>query len=96
MNDRSIGVAGTAALASLVIVCCAGPLLLAAAASLGPGAWLVAHGLWLLGGAGLLVAGASLIAALRRRRVAVCAAGERGADAASATRRPEPRHLGRS
>jgi hypothetical protein len=55
-----------------------------AAASLGVGAWLVAHGLWLLGGLGLLLAGAASIAAYRLRQAdAACAADQRGVGASA-------------
>jgi hypothetical protein len=96
MNDRISGVAGMVGVAGLAIVCCAGPLLVTAAVSLGLGAWLAAHGLWLLGGLGVLVAGVAMIAALRRRRAATCAVDERGATATLAARRPGPREVGRS
>lgn len=89
MNDRISGVAGTMALAGLVIVCCAGPLLFAVALTLGVGAWLAAHGLWLLGGLVVLVAGAALIVGLRGRRAAACAVDERTTGAAAAPDRAE-------
>jgi hypothetical protein len=96
MNDRISGVTGTMALAGLVIVCCAGPLLFAAAVSLGVGAWLAAHGLWLLGGLGVLVAGAALVVSLRGRRAAACAADKRTTGAGAAPDRAEPREVTRS
>jgi hypothetical protein len=70
VNDSSGGVFVTAVAGLVVVVCCAGPLLVAAALSLGMGAWLAAHGLWLLGGLVLLLASAALIVGLRGRRVA--------------------------
>ena len=93
MNDRISGVAGTMALAGLVIMCCAGPPLFAAAVSLGVGAWLAAHGLWLLGGLVVLVAGAALIVGLRGRRAAACAVDEGTTGAAAAPDRAERRTL---
>ncbi len=54
------------AVAGLAIICCAGPLLVVGAASLGVGAWLAAHGLWLLGGLALLLAGGAVVTAYRR------------------------------
>jgi len=62
MSDRNGGSLGVVAMAGLAVICCAGPLLVVALASLGVGAWLAAHGLWLLGGLGLLTAGAALFA----------------------------------
>ena len=77
MSDRT-GWLGTAAVAGLAVICCAGPLLVVGLASLGAGAWLAAHGLWLLGGLVLLLASAALMIAYRRRRaMAACAVVER-------------------
>ena len=77
MSDRTDWI-GTAAVASLAVICCAGPLLAVGLASLGAGAWLGAHGLWLLGGLVLLLISAALIIAYRRRRaMAACAVEER-------------------
>ena len=56
MSERS-GWIGTVAIASLAMICCAGPLLVVGVASLGVGAWLAAHGLWLLGGLVVLLVG---------------------------------------
>ena len=77
MSDRTDWI-GTAAVASLAVICCAGPLLVVGLASLGAGAWLAAHGLWLLGGLVLMLASTAPIIAYRRRRaMAACAAEER-------------------
>ncbi len=96
MNDRIGGIAATAALAGAVILCCAGPLLVVAAVSLGVGAWLAAHGLWLLVGLALLVAGAALIAGLRRRGTAACAVTYQDTEATDGISRSEWRDTGRS
>jgi len=72
MNERKGGLIGTVALASFAVICCAGPLRLVGFASVGVGAWLAAHGLWLLGGFGLLLGVAALIA-YRRRQAAAAA-----------------------
>ena len=78
MSDRS-GWISTVAVAGLVIICCAGPILVVGLVSLGVGAWLAAHGLWLLGGLALLLAGGAVLVAYRRRRAsAVCAVDQRG------------------
>lgn len=78
MSDRS-GWISTVAVAGLAISCCAGPFLVVAVASLGAGAWLAAHSLWLLGGLALLLAGAALMVVYRRRQAsAACAADQRG------------------
>lgn len=67
------------AIAGLAIICCAGPLLVVGAASLGVGAWLAAHGFWLLGGLALLLAGGALTVIYRRRQAsAACALDQRG------------------
>jgi membrane protein implicated in regulation of membrane protease activity len=78
MSDRS-GWMGTVAIAGVAIICCAGPLLVVGAASLGVGAWLAAHGFWLLGGLALLLAAGALIVVYRRRQAsAACAVDQRG------------------
>ena len=56
----------TPAIAILVVVCCAGPLLLASLAATGAGAWLAAHG-YPIGAAALLVLGAFLAWRTRAR-----------------------------
>ena len=56
-RDHKSGLDGwlaTPAIAILVVVCCAGPLLLASLAATGAGAWLAAHG-YPIGAAALLV-----------------------------------------
>ncbi len=79
MSEKS-GWVGTAAVAGLALICCAGPFLVIGLASLGVGAWLSAHGLWLLGGLALLLAGGVLVVAYRRRAAsAACAIAGRGA-----------------
>lgn len=88
MSDRS-GWIGTVAVAGLAIICCAGPFLVVAMASLGAGAWLAAHGLWLLGGLALLLAGGALMVVYRRRRAsAVCAVDQRGTAGSGLTQVP--------
>ena len=78
MSDRG-GWIGTVAVAGLAVICCAAPLLVLGAASLGVSAWLAAHSLWLLGGTGLLLTGAAFVVAYRRRQAsAACAVGKRG------------------
>ena len=81
MNDRSeSGLVWTTLVAGLVVLCCAGPPLVLAIIGLGVGAWLSAHGLWLLGGLALLVGAAAGLVAYRRSRAApTTAVGERGA-----------------
>lgn len=96
MSDRTGGFLGMAALAGLAVICCAGPFLVIALASLGVGAWLAAHGLWLLGGLGLLTAGAALFAYGRRRAVAACAVDARDAEMSGSTAAPhDPRETAR-
>lgn len=96
MSDRNGGFLGMVALASLAVICCAGPFLVVALASLGVGAWLAAHGLWLLGGLGLLTAGAALFAYRRRRAVAACAVDGQGKEMSGSTAAPhEPRETAR-
>jgi hypothetical protein len=51
---------------ALVVVCCAAPAIVTTGAGLAAGAWLGAHGLWLL--AGLVVSGAAAVPVVRRRR----------------------------
>ncbi len=78
MSEKS-GWVGTAAFAGLALICCAGPFLVIGLASLGVGAWLSAHGLWLLGGLAQLLAGGALVVAYRRRAAsATCAIDEPG------------------
>lgn len=79
MSDRTDGgLLGIAAAAGLVVLCCAGPLLVLAIAGLGLGGWLSAHGLWLLGGLVLLVGVVAGLVAYRRSGVAQTGAvGER-------------------
>lgn len=81
MSDRSEGgLVWTAVVAGLVVLCCAGPPLVLAVIGLGAGAWLSAHGLWLLGGLALLVGAAAGLVAYRRSRAAPTGAvGEPGA-----------------
>lgn len=95
MSDRT-GWVGTVAVAGLAIICCAGPLLVVGVASLSVGAWLAAHGLWLLGGLGLLVAGGALVVAYRRRQTsAACAIDEHGTAGSHLTQIPSaPREVG--
>ena len=83
------------AIAGLAILCCAGPLVVVGAASLGVGAWLAAHGLWLLGGLAVLLAGGALIAVYRRRQAsAACAADQRGTVSAGLSQAPsEPNEI---
>ena len=88
MSDRNGGSLGVVAMAGLAVICCAGPLLVVALASLGVGAWLAAHGLWLLGGLGLLTAGAALFAYRRRRTVAACASDGRSEERSGSTAAP--------
>lgn len=95
MNDRLGAYGGTVAMVSVVIVCCAGPIVGAALLGLGVGAWLAAHGMWLLVGLAALATALALIAGLRRRRAAACAVDELTTGTTSATRRPEPRETGR-
>lgn len=52
---------------ALVVLCCAAPTVAAAGGGLAAGAWLGAHGLWLLGGL-VVGGGAAAAAAVRRRR----------------------------
>jgi len=92
MSHRNGGFLGVVAMAGLAVICCAGPLLVVALASLGVGAWLATHGLWLLGGLGLLTAGAALFAYRHRRTVAACAADGRSEEMPGSTAAPhEPR-----
>jgi membrane protein implicated in regulation of membrane protease activity len=70
LNDRKGGLVGAVALASLAVICCAGPLLVIGIASLGVGAWLTTHGLWLLGGLVLLLSAVALITYRRRQAAA--------------------------
>lgn len=72
MRDDTGGLLGTLAFAGLAVICCAGPFLVVALASLSIGTWLAAHGLWLLGGLGLLVAAAAVVAYRRRQSGAAC------------------------
>ena len=68
-RDHESGLEGwlaTPAIAILVVVCCAGPLLLASLAATGTGAWLAAHG-YPIGGAALLVLAALLAWRIRAR-----------------------------
>lgn len=96
MSDRNGGFLGMAALASLAVICCAGPFLVVALAGLGVGAWLAAHGLWLLGGLGLMTAGAALFAYRRRQAVAACAFDARDAEMSGSTAAPhQPRETAR-
>ena len=75
------GVLAVAAMVGTVVLCCAGPFLVVAVAGLGIGAWLSAHGPWLLGALGVLVGAAAGLAVYRRSRTAhVCPAGVRGTD----------------
>lgn len=53
-------------IASVAVVCCAGPLLLGVLAASGGGAWLAAHG-YAIGGAALLVVAAVLAWRIRVR-----------------------------
>lgn len=67
--DRAPGTVGwlaTPAIAILVVVCCAGPLLLGAFVATGTGAWLGAHG-YTLGAAVLIVLAAVLAWRIRAR-----------------------------
>lgn len=95
MSDRISGVIGTVAIASLAVVCCAGPFVVVALASLGVGGWLAVHGLWLLGGLGLLLAAATAVAVYRRRQAgAACAIDEPDAQVSRPTSGPSrPRGL---
>ena len=80
-TDGIGGFPGTAVVAGLAILCCAGPLLVVAIAGLGIEAWLSAHGLWLLGGFGLLVGTETGLVVYRRTRSAPTrAGGERRTD----------------
>ena len=83
------------AVAGLVVICCAGPILVVGLVSLGVGAWLAAHGLWLLGGLALLLAGGALMVVYRRRRAsAACAVDQRGTAGAGLSRvRSEPNEI---
>ena len=56
----------TPAIVILVVVCCAGPLLIGALAAAGAGAWLAAHG-YAIGAAALLVVAAVLAWRIRVR-----------------------------
>ena len=92
MSERS-GWLGAVAVAGLAIICCAGPLLVVGAVSLGVGAWLAAHGLWLLGGLALLLAGGVVVVAYRRRQAtAACAVDERGASDSHVSEIPSKAH----
>jgi hypothetical protein len=64
MSERS-GWLGAVAVGGLAIICCAGPLLVVGAVSLGVGAWLATHSLWLLGGLALLLVGGAVVFAYR-------------------------------
>ena len=92
MTERS-GWLGAVAVAVLAIICCAGPLLAVGAVSLGVGAWLAAHGLWLLGGLALLLAGGAVVVAYRRRQAsAACAVDDRGAAGSHVSQTPSEAH----
>jgi hypothetical protein len=68
-NDRSRGHEGwlaTPVIAIIAVVCCAGPLLLAAMAATGAGAWLAARG-YTIGAAALVVLAALIVWLIRVR-----------------------------
>ena len=56
----------TPGIVTLLVVCCAGPLLLGVLAASGAGAWLVTHG-YAIGGAGVLVVAGILAWRIRVR-----------------------------
>ena len=92
MTERS-GWLGAVAVGGLAIICCAGPLLVVGAASLGVGAWLAAHGLWPLGGPALVLAGGAVVVAYRRRLAsAACAVDKRGAAGSHVSQIPSEAH----
>lgn len=68
-GQNTAGIEGwlaTPAIVILVVLCCAGPLLVGALAAAGAGAWLAAHG-YAIGAAGLLVVAAILVWRIRVR-----------------------------
>ena len=68
-RDKKAGVEGwlaTPAIVILVVVCCAGPLLIGALLATGAAAWLAAHG-YAIGAAALLVVAALLAWRIRVR-----------------------------
>lgn len=66
--------------ATLLVLCCAGPALATTGAGLAAGAWLGAHGLWLLG-ALAIVTGAATPLVMQRRRMMRPAIGRVGLEA---------------
>lgn len=65
-DKAGLGWLATPAIAILVVICCAGPLLIGALAAAGAGAWLAGHG-YAIGAAALLVVAAFLAWRIRVR-----------------------------
>lgn len=56
----------------LMLLCCGGPVIVAAVVGLGLGTWLAAHGIWIGATAALIVAAAGAIWWMARRRATSC------------------------